>query len=473
MKIQLRRDIAANWVNVNPILSSGEIGIDLTTDNIKIGDGITTWNSLGYFSEGSDAEGVIIVAKTGGDFTNIKAALDSIVDNDSTHRYVVLVAPGIYIEDNPIQAKEYVSLKATGDLQTTRIIALNADADLITMANLFTIEGFALWGVSGATNYALNVSTAGNGSITRCVFGECTNAILVNHIDAKLTINDCAILNPTVTMVTGALCTAGILDTFAWHANYGTIGTMIKITGANASGILDYVNTPLATVTTAIHIGDGADVTVTNAQLYNMATGIEVEGTTHLHINNSTIVNATVDGFRVNDVGADARVSAQGVIIENPARYAANLLSSTCVLSGNVQLEINKLNFATGARMFGTVIDIQEDDEGFNVIGELHVGLPERGTESVFGEGDSYTRGMLVYTETDAAAFVDVSEAAASASGSSVTFTDITTNSAIYLASSLQNADGYLEHFGFKAKTLTAAVPGAGSIVIEYWNNSS
>lgn len=48
-KIQLRRDTSANWASVNPVLSQGEIGLDLTTGKIKIGDGSTAWSSLSYF----------------------------------------------------------------------------------------------------------------------------------------------------------------------------------------------------------------------------------------------------------------------------------------------------------------------------------------------------------------------------------------------------------------------------------------
>ena len=47
-RIQLRRDTAANWATNNPILAEGEIGIELLSNKIKIGDGITSWNLLNY-----------------------------------------------------------------------------------------------------------------------------------------------------------------------------------------------------------------------------------------------------------------------------------------------------------------------------------------------------------------------------------------------------------------------------------------
>ena len=46
--IQIRRDTAANWASVNPILESGEIGLEIDTDLFKIGDGVTAWASRTY-----------------------------------------------------------------------------------------------------------------------------------------------------------------------------------------------------------------------------------------------------------------------------------------------------------------------------------------------------------------------------------------------------------------------------------------
>lgn len=45
---QERRGTAALWTSVNPILASGEIGVETDTLKSKIGDGSTAWVSLGY-----------------------------------------------------------------------------------------------------------------------------------------------------------------------------------------------------------------------------------------------------------------------------------------------------------------------------------------------------------------------------------------------------------------------------------------
>jgi len=46
--IQIRRDLAANWTSANPILASGEIGLETDTDQFKLGNGVDAWSVRPY-----------------------------------------------------------------------------------------------------------------------------------------------------------------------------------------------------------------------------------------------------------------------------------------------------------------------------------------------------------------------------------------------------------------------------------------
>ena len=48
IQIQFRRGTASEWTSANPILAVGEMGLETDTDQFKIGDGTTAWNSLAY-----------------------------------------------------------------------------------------------------------------------------------------------------------------------------------------------------------------------------------------------------------------------------------------------------------------------------------------------------------------------------------------------------------------------------------------
>ena len=52
VKIIPRSDTAANWTAANPVLEPGELGIETDTRFMKIGDGSTSWNGLGYVNQG-------------------------------------------------------------------------------------------------------------------------------------------------------------------------------------------------------------------------------------------------------------------------------------------------------------------------------------------------------------------------------------------------------------------------------------
>jgi hypothetical protein len=48
IQLQFRRDSSINWISTNPVLASGEMGIELDTHTFKIGDGRLRWVNLPY-----------------------------------------------------------------------------------------------------------------------------------------------------------------------------------------------------------------------------------------------------------------------------------------------------------------------------------------------------------------------------------------------------------------------------------------
>lgn len=49
----VRRGTTAQWSSDNPVLASGEWGLDTTLGKVKIGDGATAWTSLQFLGGGS------------------------------------------------------------------------------------------------------------------------------------------------------------------------------------------------------------------------------------------------------------------------------------------------------------------------------------------------------------------------------------------------------------------------------------
>ncbi len=119
-------------------------------------------------------QNVVIVAKGGGDYTGVQAAIDSITDAAADNPYLVWVAPGVYSET--VTMKPYVHLQGAGQeatvitstassstwppTQATLILASDASLRDLTVAN----------GGAGDSNAAL-LATAGT---TRTLAAEVT-----------------------------------------------------------------------------------------------------------------------------------------------------------------------------------------------------------------------------------------------------------------------------------------------------------
>ena len=60
IRIIHRYNTAAVWASYNPILLTGEIGIESDTASLKVGDGATAWTDLPYFVQaGASSEQVL------------------------------------------------------------------------------------------------------------------------------------------------------------------------------------------------------------------------------------------------------------------------------------------------------------------------------------------------------------------------------------------------------------------------------
>ena len=78
VRIQLRRDTAANWFNANPILLSGELGIETDTNKFKVGNG-TAWNSITDYAN-------VPVSYLNTYIANLKGAANGIASLDSNSK---------------------------------------------------------------------------------------------------------------------------------------------------------------------------------------------------------------------------------------------------------------------------------------------------------------------------------------------------------------------------------------------------
>ena len=98
-----------------PLSSDGRVSFYNNAGTVDIAVDI-----VGYYQPeaaaktGPKPSHVIWVAKAGGDFTTVAAALASITDNDATHLYTIEIAPGTYVEPGGLDIKSDVDIHGSG-----------------------------------------------------------------------------------------------------------------------------------------------------------------------------------------------------------------------------------------------------------------------------------------------------------------------------------------------------------------------
>ena len=104
-RIRFRRDTAANWTSTNPILTTGELGLETDTGKFKIGNNSDAWTILPYsiraeLGEGNlnDLKDVTITSAANGDFLrwNGSAWINDAVNlgTDTTGSFVASLVAG-------------------------------------------------------------------------------------------------------------------------------------------------------------------------------------------------------------------------------------------------------------------------------------------------------------------------------------------------------------------------------------------
>lgn len=200
-KIQVRRDTPDNWTSANPVLSAGEIGVEIGSaggteypNKWKIGDGTKTWTQLTYQfpilvgGSGTTPDGTTLVV----DQTNDRVGIGTASPSDK-----LSVSGTLGVSGATALAS---TLAVTGNTTLTGDLAVNS-------GNITKASGTANVFNSGATT--LNIG----GAATSVGIGAATGTTTINNATTAITGNLAVNTNKfNVTAANGNTAIAGTLS---------------------------------------------------------------------------------------------------------------------------------------------------------------------------------------------------------------------------------------------------------------------
>lgn len=304
----------------------------------------------------------VVVAKSGGNYADPVAAVNSITDASPSKMYLVKVMPGIYdLGTNPLQMKQYVDIEGSGGDNTvitskvpnTLAPCIAATVQMISDSKISKIQVKNTYGTSAAPHYdAIGIVFAGTGGYAEGVKVRVGTDGNVNVSNSGICTNG------------SAIATLQNVDVFT--VNGGTTMNGISVTG-DAMGIRTYGDGSIvlkdSTVITDAGTGDwavaitGENFTVTDSYLKAM-NGNYTEGVYSFPGNNVNISHSKIYAYNGNSSG---RSSGDNIAVFGGA--GVSVINSEIHASSTPQ-SLNNYALKGQGKIANSLIDAPAGDEG-------------------------------------------------------------------------------------------------------------
>jgi hypothetical protein len=312
IRIQLRRDTAANWVSSNPVLRQGEMGIETDTLRIKLGDGTSTWTQISAYMN-LVPDGSLTV----GDYVLVSdiGSAEGVVGLD-INKNAIITGSSIIIEGGTNNNFE-TTLSVTDPTADRTITFKNADG---TVAFTTDIPSTTDSLTEGSTNKYFSTELAQDAIATALAAGTHTN-ITVTYDDTANSISLAAAPGYVDEQAVDAVAAALAAGT---HTNisvgYNDAGNAISLTGA------------------VTYTDENAQDAIGN----NLGTGLSYNDTTGAISVNTATIQARVANVTDTEIGyLDGVTSAIQTQIDSKASSTSPTFTGTATLGGTGDFVIN------------------------------------------------------------------------------------------------------------------------------------
>ena len=318
-------------------------------------------------------KGVKVVAQSGGDFTSVQAALNSITDNSASNRYLLKIAAGAYTET--VSMKPYVDIEGSGEgvtkitfggsasLNTGTVVgASNAELRSLTIENTGgNADAVAIYNTSASPSLLHVTATAsGATSANLGMYNLSSSSPSMKDVSATGTGGSSAngvrnSLSSSPLMTDVAAVASGGTDTIGVYNITNSSPTMIGVTalasgGTNNYGMLNNASSPK--IQNSNLTGSGSP----SYGIYNTA-----PSSAYTVLIENTVINGATNSIR-NDSHFTMRVGASQ-LAGGPAVANSGLM--TC---GDTHDENNALIPGNCVNHSGNVVYVAKSGAAFTSI---------------------------------------------------------------------------------------------------------
>ena len=338
VRIQLRRDTAANWSSVNPILRDGEMGIESDTLKVKVGNGTSAWSLRPYLNVtpselaelSQDAVNTAIVAGTGLDKVYNDTANTITLDIDSTVATKDYVDTAVGTLGNSVSSG-YVPLSLLDQADGVATLNSSGDVPLTQLDPTVVITTSAQTLTNKTINANANTITVTSANVSD--FNEAAQDAVGTILSSDLAYND-----STPGIALNYVTVGNTLLNGVSGASYGLIGTSAYLDVKDTNGYNKEIELDIAAVETKLntdgYITTSSTSTLTNKTLtspvINTPTGITKSDVGLYNVDNTTDLSKPISS--ATQAALDLKVNSSE-ITELAQDAVGNVVGSGLVYS--------------------------------------------------------------------------------------------------------------------------------------------
>jgi len=385
----------------------------------------------------------ITVAKQGGNFTTIEAAIQAAVSlvPSQSNPILIRIYPGTYNENNtPLTIPSWISIQGV-DNKAVIIKPSNSNT------NLFDLRGAS--------------------SLKNCTLRDCKTAITISNtsMTTSAIIENCIFTNTEIG------CHVSQFEIF-----------ICRNTTFETPNVNDVINVCIQnegyTVCNNVAVTTLGYGTISKGFVHAGLTFIVDDGSISGCSNTAIHIDSLIPGATFSMSTFQINHSAVGIYIDNGILQATAALIDNCVVHIHVAenaifvynsmiFDMNLVTIHQNAIFYGNGVTDQVVERRNRLIGNVNIGEVNQYSTFVVGSGGTYTRGMIVQSNSDGEAgtwvnhTIDASDPLGNIYNA---FPNTNQNNVIYFGAD-QKFVGIIQ-FVFSEMI-------GGSVVFEYWNGSS